>query len=96
MTEVKPGWLDVVFGAPNVDETDTLTFTVSQTTDTKTDEKITNSATFFSQGADDPYDVLIFYDRLFGTMAFAEKGSAVLGGGTGTVLQPSASAAHGS
>ncbi len=96
VTEVKPGWLDVVFGAPNVDETDTLTFTVSQTTDTKTDEKITNSATFFSQGADDPYDVLIFYDRLFGTMAFAEKGSAVLGGGTGTVLQPSASAAHGS
>ena len=78
--DVKPGWLAVIFGAPNMETTTTMTVTVSQSSDVQTDEAITNTATFFSQGPDDPYDVFVFYDRLFGTFAFPQKGSPVLDG----------------
>ena len=82
VTDAKPGWLDVIFGTPNVETTQTLTCTVSHTTDTKTDEKVSATAYFFSEGTDDVYDVMIFYDTLFSTLLFAPKDSPVLTGTT--------------
>jgi hypothetical protein len=80
ITDVKPGWLDVVFGEEDAETTTTMTVTMANTTGTKTDEKITDTAAFFSAGADDPYDVKIFYDRLFGTLVFVDRNSPALTG----------------
>jgi len=82
VTDAKPGWLDVIFGSPNVESTQTLTCTVGYSTDTKIDEKVTDVGYFFSDGPEDTYDVMLFYDNLFGTLLFAEKGSPVLNGTT--------------
>src|SRR6185437_9557775 len=56
VTDFKPGWAAVLFGADNTETTTTTTFTTSQTTDLKTEEKIVSTVTMFSQGADDAYD----------------------------------------
>jgi hypothetical protein len=81
VTDNKPGWLSVMFGLDdNTNTENTMSLTVGMTTDSKDDDKVTYTATLFSEGSDDPYDVLIFYDRLFGSMAFAPKGSPVLAG----------------
>src|SRR6202044_2984186 len=68
VTDTKPGWIDVLNGAENTDTTTTLTVTNGTTTDSKTDEAITNTITMYSQGPNDPYDMQIYYDQLFGTL----------------------------
>ncbi len=83
ITDVKPSWVSVLFGGSNVETTTTMTFTTAQTTDTKTDFKVTNSVSLVSQDTTDPFDVLVFTDRTFGTYLYAAKGSYVLQGSAG-------------
>lgn len=81
ITDVKPGWIPVLFGADdNVETTTTTTFTTTQTTDNKSEDKITTTITLFSQGNNDPYDVRIFYDRTFGTYLILAADSPLLHG----------------
>jgi hypothetical protein len=80
ITDVKPGWIDVIFGADNTETTTTVTITNGVTTDEKSDETITNTVTMFSQGNDDPYDVMMFYDNLFGTLMPVPSNSPLLQG----------------
>lgn len=82
VTDVKPGWMDVIFGADNTDTTTTLTITNGATTDDKSDETITNTITMVSQDQNDPYDIQIYYDHLFGTIVPIPTGSPVLQGVT--------------
>jgi hypothetical protein len=86
ITDAKPGWLSVLFGGDDTETTTTMTLTTAQTTDIKTDLKVTNTLNMFSQDSTDPIDVLIFTDRSFGTYLYAEKGSSVLQGDLG-ILQ---------
>jgi len=81
-TDAKPGWLAVIFGAPNLETVTTSTFTTTQTTDDKADDKITSTVTFFSEGANDPYNVKIFYDNTFGTYLVLDANSPALQGTT--------------
>ncbi len=80
ITDVKPGWLSVLFGGSNTQTTTTTTFTTSQTIDSKSDDKLTSTLTLFSQGADDAYNVKIFYDCTFGTYLALDANSAALKG----------------
>ena len=80
ITDAKPGWVSVLFGADNVETTTTATFTSSQATDDKVEDKITSTITLVSQGLDDPYDVKIFYDNTFGTYAIVNSNSPALQG----------------
>lgn len=80
VTDVKPGWMDVIFGADNTETTTTLTITNGATTDDKSDETITNTITMNSAGDSDPYDIQIYYDHLFGTIVPIPTGSPVLQG----------------
>lgn len=82
VTDFKPGWAAVLFGADNTETTTTTTFTTSQTTDLKTEEKIVSTVTMFSQGADDAYDIKIFYDATFKTYAIVDANSPALQGVT--------------
>jgi hypothetical protein len=87
ITDSKPGWVSVLFGGSNTATTTTTTFTTSQAIDTKTDDKLTSSLTLFSQGADDAYDVKIFYDCTFGTYIALDANSPALKG-TEIVFHP--------
>jgi hypothetical protein len=81
ITDMKPGWAGVLFGADDNEETTTTaTFTMTTTTDDKTDDKVASTITFFSQGVDDPYDVKIFYDCTFGTYMTLNSDSPALRG----------------
>lgn len=80
IADVKPGWLDVIFGADDVETTTTTTFTSTQTTDNKSDDKVTTTITLFSEGDTDPYDVKIFYDCTFGTYVVLDADSPLLQG----------------
>ena len=80
ITDVKPGWVSVLFGGSNTATTTTTTFTTSQSIDNKSDDKLTSTLTLFSQGADDPYDVRIFYDCTFGTYLALDANSPALRG----------------
>jgi hypothetical protein len=83
VTDMKPGWAGVLFGDENEETTTTATFTMTNTTDDKSDDKVTSTVTFFSQGADDPYDVKIFYDCTFGTYMILNSDSPALQGVVG-------------
>lgn len=87
VTDMKPGWAAVLFGADNTETTTTTTFTTSQTTDLKTEEKIVSIITMFSEGADDPYDIKIFYDTTFKTYAIVDANSPALQG-VSAVMDP--------
>jgi hypothetical protein len=92
VTDLKPGWADVLFGASdNTETTTTVVLTNTASTDTKTEDKITSTFTFFSTGADDPYDVKIFHDRTFGTYAILSADSPLL---MGSSVGPVMSGAH--
>ena len=81
VTDMKPGWVGVLFGVDDNDETTTTaTFSMTNTTDDKSDDKITSTVTLFSQGVDDPYDVKIFYDCTFGTYMTLNSDSPALRG----------------
>lgn len=80
VTDVKPGWIDVIFGADNTETTTTLTITNGATVDDKSDETITNTITMVSQGDGDTYDIQIYYDQLFGTIVPVPTDSLVLQG----------------
>jgi hypothetical protein len=81
ITDMKPGWAAVLFGADdNQETTTTATFTMTNTTDDKSEDKITSTITFFSQGVDDPYDVKMFYDCTFGTYIVLNSDSPALQG----------------
>lgn len=80
VTDMKPGFLSVLFGGDDTETTTTATLTNTQSIDTKTTDKLTSTITFFSEGADDPYDVKIFYDNLFGTYAILDAHSPLLVG----------------
>jgi len=81
VTDLKPGWADVLFGASdNTETTTTVVMTNTVSADTNTDDKITSTFTFYSSGADDPYDVKIFHDRMFGTYAIVNADSPLLQG----------------
>jgi hypothetical protein len=85
ITDAKPGWLSVLFGGDDTETTTTMTLTTAQTTDIKTELKVANTINIFSQDSTDPFDMMIFIDRSFGTYLYAEKGSSVLQGGMGIV-----------
>jgi hypothetical protein len=79
ITDNKPGWGAVLFGgAENTETITTSTFSTSQATDDKTDNKVTSTITLVSSGHDDPYDVKIFYDRTFGTYCVVDANSPLL------------------
>jgi hypothetical protein len=80
VTDMKPGFLSVLFGGDDTETTTTGTLTNTQSIDTKTSEKLTSTITFFSEGANDPYDVKIFYDNTFGTYAILDADSPLLVG----------------
>lgn len=81
VTDLKPGWVGVLLGVDDNDETTTTaTFSMTNTTDDKSDDKITSTVTFFSRGVDDPYDVKIFYDCTFGTYMILNSDSPALRG----------------
>ena len=80
ITDAKPGWVSVLFGADNLETTSTATFTNSSSTDSQMDDKITSTITLFSEGLDDKYDVKIFYDCTFGTYLVVNSDSPALQG----------------
>jgi hypothetical protein len=80
VTDAKPGWIDVIFGADNTETTTTVTIANGMTKDEKSDETITNSVTMLSQGNDDPYDIMMYYDQLFGTLMPVPANSPLLQG----------------
>jgi hypothetical protein len=81
ITDNKPGWGAVLFdGAENTETITTSTFTTSQSTDDKTDVKVTSTITLVSSGHDDPYNVKIFYDNTFGTYCVVDANSPLLQG----------------
>jgi hypothetical protein len=82
VTDVKPGWIDVLFGADNTETTTTVTLTNTVTTDQKTDETITNTVTMYSTGASDSYSIDFYYDNLFQTIVPVPSNSPVLQGVT--------------
>jgi hypothetical protein len=88
VTDIKPGWADVLFGASdNTETTTTVVLTNTTSTDTKTEDKITSTFTFFSEGANDRYNVKIFKDLTFGTYAVLDADSPLLqGSSTGSVV----------
>jgi hypothetical protein len=95
VTDMKPGWVGVLFGIDDNDETTTTaTFTMTNTTDDKSDDKITSTVTFFSQGVDDPYDVKMFYDRTFGTYMILDSDSSALQGVSVVLGNNEAALAH--
>jgi hypothetical protein len=48
-----------------------VTLAYGTSTSTQVDDKVTDTATFFSSGPNDPYNTDIYYDRFFGTLVFA-------------------------
>jgi len=80
ITDAKPGWVSVLFGADNLETTSTATFTNTSSTDSQMDDKVTSTITLFSQGLDDKYDVKIFYDCTFGTYLVVNSNSPALQG----------------
>jgi hypothetical protein len=82
VTDVKPGWIDVLFGTDNTETTTTVTLTNTVTTDQKTDETITNTVTMYSTGASDSYSIDFYYDNLFQTIVPVPSNSPVLQGVT--------------
>jgi hypothetical protein len=89
ITDMKPGWAAVLLGADNTETTTTAVFTTSHTTDNKTEDKITSTVTFFSEGADDAYDVKFFYDCTFGTyLTLNSNSTALIGGPKSVSLDP--------
>jgi hypothetical protein len=82
VTDLKPGWVGALFGGNNTETTTTATLTTTQSTDNKTDKKLTSTITLFSEGRDDPYDVKILFDRLFGTYVILSSNSALLVSGS--------------
>jgi hypothetical protein len=80
VTDMKPGFLSVLFGSDDTETTTTGTLTSTQSIDTKMGEKLTSTITFFSEGANDPYDVKILYDNTFGTYAILDADSPLLVG----------------
>jgi hypothetical protein len=86
ITDNKPGWGAVLFGASdNTETTTTSTFTSSQATDDKADDKVTSTITLVSAGHDDPYNVKIFYDRTFGTYCVVDANSPLLQSSGGVI-----------
>lgn len=89
VTDVKPGMLDVLFGADNVETTTTTTFTTSQTADVKVDETTSTQITVFSNGDSDQYSFLNFYDRQMQAILFVDANSPLLRSGGGlTTARP--------
>jgi hypothetical protein len=77
ITEFRPGWLSALFGSDQTRQ-DTVTFGYTSSISDKVDDKISDTATFFSAGPEDPYNVDMFFDRLFGTLAFAPSATVFL------------------
>lgn len=81
ITDHKPGWGAVLFGLEDNEQTTTTsTFTTSQVTEDKTSDKVVSTVTIFSTGHDDPYDLKLFYDNLFGTYCVLPADSPLLHG----------------
>jgi hypothetical protein len=85
VTDFKPGWVSVLFGADDSETTTTTTLTNSQTVDIKTDDRIVSTITFVSEGLEDPYDVKIFKDFTFGSYVIVDSNSPALQGGTAVI-----------
>jgi hypothetical protein len=84
ITDTKPGWVAVLYGAPNEDDTTTLVNTNNQSVDKRSDEKTTSTVTFVSAGEGDSYDVKFFYDRTFQTLLYVDADSPLLLGNPNT------------
>jgi hypothetical protein len=82
VTDTRPGWIDVLFGADNVETTTTVTATNTVTSDQKVDQTTTNTVTMVSAGTDDPYNINLYYDNLSQTIVPVAPDSPVLQGGT--------------
>jgi hypothetical protein len=65
VTDVKPGFIPVLFGSGNSETTTTVTGTNTVTTDQKTDQKTSNVITFIQTSPTDTYDVNLYFDNLF-------------------------------
>lgn len=83
-TDFKPGWLNVILGEDNTETATTFTMSISQLSDAKTDEEITEAVYYFSDGPDDTYEVSVYYDRLFEPLLFIDPNSLLLSAGTDT------------
>lgn len=84
ITDNKPGWAAVLFGAAeNEHTTTTSTFTTTQVTEDRSSDKVVTTITLHSAGPQDPYDVKIFYDNLFGTHLAIDADSPLLQGSAG-------------
>jgi hypothetical protein len=88
VTDTKPGWIDVLMGADNVEKTSTVTATNTVTNDQKTDETVTNSITMVSVGPQDPYNIDLYFDNFSQTIVPVPFGSPVLQGNAGILEQP--------
>jgi hypothetical protein len=88
VTDTRPGWIDVLFGADNVETTTTVTATNTVTSDQKVDQTTTNTVTMVSAGADDPYNVNFYYDNLSQTIVPVAPDSPVLQGSAITSNAP--------
>jgi hypothetical protein len=64
-TDIKPGFIPVLFGSANVETTTTVTTTNTVTTDQKTDDKTSNVITFIQPSPTDTYNVNLYFDNLF-------------------------------
>jgi hypothetical protein len=65
VTDVKPGFIPVLFGAGNTETTTTVTGTNTVTSDQKTDEKTSNTITLIQTAPNDPYNLNFYFDNLF-------------------------------
>ena len=88
VTDTKPGWIDVLMGADNVEATSTVTATNTVTNDQKTDEIVTNTVTMVSVGPQDPYSVNLYFDNFSQTIVPVSPDSPVLQGNAGVLEKP--------
>ncbi len=62
ITEFRPGWLTALFGNDQTRQ-DTVTLGYTSSVSERVDDKVTNTATFFSEGPGDPYNAEMYFDR---------------------------------
>ena len=84
VTDVKPGWINVMFGAAdNTATTTTVTMTTTQTMESTEENEVTTELRLVSAGNEDAYDVKIFEDLLLKTYVILGKDSPLLHGVVG-------------
>lgn len=82
ISDLKPGWASVFFGAADdTDTTTTATLTTTQTVDVNTNDTTTSTLTMFGS-----YDIVLYTDTLYSSYAALDPDSPLLQGPPSTTI----------